>query len=490
MSMTPIRRPELMRISLMLSRLHRRRILVAFLVIALGLALVGVALSPVWGLIGCLAGIGVVLTMNSALMRLIILVAGGLMVLGSSSDVSATKVAYTGALVIIGFIAFANLVREPPHWFPLARAWLWLTLLLVACTVLSTVLVRGSGPMTIVRQGLFYLLIPLAPLIGVDVGRRLSERAVLVFATIAGTASAIGFATDWVARRGVAATSLGYLLLGSPILAGLAFAISLVKVAHAKGPARVLWLIPCFVVPVALLVTGTRTNIVIGLILLGVLGRQERQRLTLSRSLVVGIVVAIGFMLLLPLVGRALLSDPTFLDSRMRALLNVIGGAAEEDQSYSYRAGQYAYAIQQLELRPVFGFGLGWAPAIVMDTPLVTVVKLGFLGVGALLAYFAQCLVLAERLARRFGYNVSATAMRGLAVVVVALIPFGSPLEDRGFCFALALVFAGISAAASRRKEASDGSATSAVGSQSATPARRGGGPVRSGSPVPAPSLR
>lgn len=407
-----------------------------------------IMIRPVIGLAALLLVIAGILVLISPLVRLSTMVFGALFVLGSSSDVSGSKVVYAAAVIGIGCISMANLARNPPVWFPRVRLWLTLALALAGSMVISTMASPGSDPTSIVRQGLFYLLIPIAPLIGVETGRSLQPLTASRLAAFAGALSAVGFAVDWLTRRGVAAFNLPYLVFGSTILAGLAFALSILLTVSSKGPARVAWGAIAAIIPIAMLVTGTRTNLVMFVVILGMLGSAAKYRLHPARAVVAGGIVALALGVLLPIVARAVLSDQSFLDKRVYALLQVLSGDAAGDQSYQWRAIQYNYAWEQIGRQPWLGYGLGWNPPFAMDTPLVTVIKLGVIGTALMIAYLVVSMIVVERLARARGYSPMHTAARGLALMTLALLPFGSPLEDRGFPFALALVFAGVAAAA------------------------------------------
>ncbi len=67
----------------------------------------------------------------------------------------------------------------------------------------------GSDLGTFGRQSIFYLLIVLGPVIGLDSGRDLAPRAVYSVLGVIGVIAALGFAADWLNRRGVTALPFG-----------------------------------------------------------------------------------------------------------------------------------------------------------------------------------------------------------------------------------------------------------------------------------------
>jgi O-antigen ligase len=140
-----------------------------------------------------------------------------------------------------------------------------------------------------------------------------------------------------------------------------------------------------------------------------------------------------------PIVASVAISDPDFLQRRIRASLTVLNGQGGADQSYAIRQNAYLVATDLIDRSPVFGMGLGYTVPITLDTPLLTIVRLGWLGTGAVAAFLAAMGWSVWKATRAIGPSPATTAWWGLILVLLFNIPFGTPLEDRGFGFTLLL---------------------------------------------------
>lgn len=399
------------------------------------------ARDPMVGVAVGLAPIVLYLIIRLAPVRFLVVVVGGLIVLGSSSDLSANKIVYAGLLVLCAVISCVRLVANPPAYAHHFRPLLWVGLAFLSILFLSYLASpAGSDLGTFGRQAIFYLLIVLGPLIGLDAGRDLPPRLTYPLVGVLGVIAAIGFAFDWLDRRGVTALSSGRFILSSLMLPSFAFALALVMVFHAeKRLARILWLVPVVGIPIAMLVTGTRTNLIVFAAVFAVLGLQQRMRVPPLKML--GLVVIGGFLggLVFPIVASVAIAEPDFLQNRLRAALTVLNGEGGADQSYAIRQSAYTVATDLIDRSPVFGMGLGYQIPVTLDTPLLTVVRLGWLGTGAVAAFLVAMCWSIRKATRDIGPSPAITAWWGLVLVMLCNIPFGTPLEDRGFGFTLLL---------------------------------------------------
>jgi hypothetical protein len=386
---------------------------------------------------------------RNATVRFLVVVVGGLLVLGSSGDLSANKLVYAGLLVLCAAISTVRLIVSPPAYAHHFRPLLWVGLALLAILCLSYLASPAGADLgTFGRQAIFYLLIVLGPLIGLDAGRDLPPRITYPLVGTLGLIAAVGFAFDWLERRGVTALSSGRFILSSLMLPAFAFSLALVMVFHsAKVRTRILWMLPVIGIPIAMLVTGTRTNLIVFAGILAVIGRRRSMRvrpLQMLSLLVVG--GAVGAVLF-PIVASVAIADPDFIQSRIRASLTVLSGQGAADQSYAIRANAYQVATQLIDRSPVFGMGLGYTIPITLDTPLLTIVRLGILGTLAVAAFVLTLAWSIRRATVAIGPSPATTAWWGLLLVMLSNIPFGTPLEDRGFGFTLLLAMVAMSSA-------------------------------------------
>jgi O-antigen ligase len=412
----------------------------AYVLVSVGVSTVDAAIGTALGL----APIALYFLLAKGWVRAIAVVGGGLLVLGSSSEVSGTKIIYAVLVVFCAAISAYRLAADPPLWSIQFKPLVWIGAILVLVLAVGVLASPASTTLqTTARQAIFYILIPAAPLIGLDAGRSLRPQSVYSIIGIVGAVSAVGFAADWLTRRGVANFEGGRFVLSSLLLPAFAFGLALVMLALSRSiNARVLWLAVAVIIPVAMLVTGTRTNLIVFLAALGVVGYRQNFRVPLGRLLVIGVaVVAIGVVIFQP-VANAVLSRPEFIQQRIASLLTVVSGNAAGDASFSGRALQYQQSLDLIAESPFFGYGLGYEFAFTSDTPLSTVMKLGIVGTITLMAFLTVCVLLI----RRSGRSPAHTAMWGFILVFAGNLPFGSPFEDRAFGFVLVLIFMSVGA--------------------------------------------
>jgi hypothetical protein len=435
------------------------------------------AQDPFVGTAVGLAPILLFFIVRQAVMRFLVVVVGGLLVLGSSGDLSANKFVYAGLLVLCAGISVGRLITSPPSYAHHFKSLVWVGLALLAILGLSYLASpSGSDLGTFGRQAIFYLLIVLGPVIGLDAGRDIPPRVTYPLVGVLGLVAAVGFAFDWLDRRGVTALSSGRFILSSLMLPAFAFSLALVMVFHAeKRMARILWLVPVVGIPIAMLVTGTRTNLIVFAAIFAVLGLQRRMRVPPGKML--GLVVIGGVVggLVFPIVASVAIADPDFLQSRIRASLTVLNGQGGADQSYAIRQNAYVVATDLIDRSPVFGMGLGYTIPITLDTPLLTVVRLGVLGTAAVAAFLAAMGWSIWKATRAVGPSPATTAWWGLLLVMLCNIPFGTPLEDRGFGFTLLL--ASVAIASGLHAQTTGDVATSVAPVESAPALPRGTGP-------------
>lgn len=413
------------------------------------------ARDPWAGLAVGLAPIGLYLIIGKAWFRTAAVIVGGLFILGSSDGVGGAKVVYAAVLILCAIISAARILRDPPLGSDLFRPLIWLGLGLVAVMALGTLAQSGSDITTVVRQGLLYLMLPIAPIIGLDAGRSLNPKTVMRWIAVIGTVAAVGFAVDWLNRRGVSSLSIDRFIVSSLLLPALAFSLATVMSGIQRGWSRLFWLVPLVTVPVAMLITGTRTNLIVFLALLGIVGAGRYYRVNLLKIILVAGTGVASVIVLLPIVGQYVVSDPHFLTNRINQFLNVAEGRTTSDGSFLARQQQYHTAAQYIDDNFWLGAGPGLEAGAALDTPLATVAKLGIIGTAFLVLFLVVTFVGIEKTGKRYGYTPMHTAVRGVALVFLANIPFGTPVEDRGFGFMMILIFMGI--AASVQHNASEG---------------------------------
>jgi len=442
-----------------------------------------IARNPIMGTAVGLAPIILYFIVRNSVIRFLFVVVGGLVVLGSSSDLSANKIVYAGLLILCAAVSIGRLILSPPSYAHHFKPLIWFGLALLAILALSYLASPAGADLgTFGRQAIFYLLIVLGPVIGLDAGRDIPPRLTYPLVGVLGLVAAVGFAFDWLERRGVTALSSGRFILSSLLLPAFAFSLALVMVFHAeKRLARVLWLVPVVGIPIAMLVTGTRTNLIVFAAIFAVLGARRRMRVPAPKMLALVLIGGILGGLIFPLVASVAIADPDFIQKRIQASLTVLNGDGVADQSYAIRQNAYVVATDLIDSSPVFGMGLGYTIPITLDTPLLTVVRLGWLGTAAVAAFIGAMGWSIWKATRAIGPSPATTAWWGLLLVLLFNIPFGTPLEDRGFGFTLLLATVAIASGLHAKMQERPQTASTPTPLRTASRVPRAAGRVRVG---------
>jgi hypothetical protein len=391
--------------------------------------------------------------------RLIVITAGGLVVLQGSSDVNAPKVAYFAFILASWMIAIVRLNGRNIAWIAPFRRLLFGSSVLLGLLIVSAPVALGNGVQFTdwARDATPYAMLAALPLIGIDCAREVSSRVILgLFGTI-GVIAALGGATDWLGRRGVSAVDIGKFSLSSFALIAALFSFAIVRAA--RGPGRGRWFAIAVFALVAALLTGSRSSIVLLGGFLGIAGSPKKWRVPIRAALGVFAALVLLSALLAPFVESQVSSDPNFLSQRFSVAVSFLQGGPT-DPSYADRVFEYDEAGAEVIAHPLLGTGPGFLypsfypgelPTYTLDTPLVTPAKFGLLGTGVVV-FFLALLVSTVRASRRLvGATEVGTALRAFGFIFVLDLPFGGFIEDKGLSMVL-MLFLGLLAATGRER--------------------------------------
>jgi hypothetical protein len=429
-----------------------------------GLASVRYPLVATAAPVAALAALGLVL---SSEVRLAVLTLGALTVFQSSSAITPPKIAYILICLIAGLIALTNRKEIAASTWGDCFKPAWVGAAVLAFTLTSTFVTRDSTVHTTswLRDILPYYLLVLAPLIAIDIGRRTSSVWILRLLISLAILTAAVSGLDYASKRGGTLPFTSF-LLGSGVPAILGFCYALPRAAFAEK--RAWWVAAIFFIPVCLLISGSRTNLILLLGVFGATGGIARRRIPPLRTLVITTSAALGLVILLPIVAGAVYGDRQYFQARVQASMKVLTGDASADPSYQVRAKSYQVAVDEIGRHPVFGTGPGYlynfsalqaegasgvtaVSTFSLDTPLATVAKLGIVGSLALVGFLLSLVATVKRVTALTGPTDLATASRAFAFIFIADLPFGSFLEDKGFFIAMLLL---LSATAASVREA------------------------------------
>ncbi|MHC6593415.1 O-antigen ligase family protein [Arthrobacter sp. C152] len=412
----------------------------------------------------------VVYGMTKAWFRLMFFVVGAFFVFQSGDGLSVTKLGYLAGVVLAAVLAAHNIARGADRSYrrrvkpALTGASLVALWVLVPSLVQSVIL--NNVPLSMwARDGLTYLLISAGVVIGLDAAGQVSLRWARAITLGVGLLAAYGFATEWIQRRGLvegvsATTSAQGGLLGS--LAALTLPLTMcLALGLAQSRIRWGWLLLAPVFLLAVLVTGTRTGVVLAVAIVGVIGLRANKRVPIGRAVMGGVLGVGALALTLPLAGAAFSSE-RFVQQRIDQMARVLESGFATDASGVIRERATQYCLQIFNAHPLMGQGLGLyfpnpnpggaAMNFSLDSWAVLPAKFGIIGtavisIGILMIFHAFI---------RRGDGLSLyenTAVSGALITLLALIPFGTSPEDKGFAVVVALSALLVSAAARASQE-------------------------------------
>jgi hypothetical protein len=209
--------------------------------------------------------LGVPLCLRNARVRLLWVIVGGLFVLQSSQELDATKVAYfiVAIAALVGAARNAWRLRQSEATDtlePVLRASA-LFMFVVIASVLPALL-NGTSLVLWFRDAAPYGLFAASSIFVLDAHAAVSRRDLLVLLVTLGILASASFSLFWLDRRHFADLSLTKLLLPSGPLATALFCYAMS--AAVMGHRRLLpWVLTAAFVAAAILVTGTRSGLLL-----------------------------------------------------------------------------------------------------------------------------------------------------------------------------------------------------------------------------------
>lgn len=421
--------------------------------------------------------------------RACLVVFGGLLTLQSSDRIDVAKLAY----LLVAGIAFAGCViavwrsRAEPQTVAM-RPWLVGSAVILGIVALSlpVAIFQGSTISNWFRDAAAYALLAAAPWLAIDLARSASTRLILGVGLVASLLSLASFAVVWIQRRQLADLPIDRLAFPSMTLGAAAYCIAIAFAVRSHGRTRVAWILLSMVIVATFLLTGTRTSFVLLAAPLAVVlfdGWQRGRAALRSGALpVVAQFAAVAMVLFVSLgglqagLGLTGAADPSVspgggppgpgaspgsggpaptpprrdLEDRFTTLDDIASG---RDESLRLRLEVTRLAWQVFMSSPLFGVGLGHeytyqaSPTrsytlLTLDTPAVVFSKFGALGLLLIAALVAPAWLIARALFKRSGSSWRLLTLIGYGAVLVALIPFGWPPDDKGTAFALVFLLA------------------------------------------------
>lgn len=388
------------------------------------------------------------LMLVSATRRLVTFMLGSLLVFGSSAGLSPAKIAFLGVSLLIVVIAVRGCVSRltAEESDLISRALKGSALIVVFVAIFATVgILNGASPVSIGRDAITYLLIAMAIPIAIDSACDLPPgRAILIVVAVSGAAAA-SFAATYLSARDIGQLEIERLLLPSLALTGLGFAVS-IALALGQKRLRSRWLLVALALVFSLLVTGTRTGVVLFSSLLGIFWGKESGRPIVWRTLVAITTLAVVGVVLLVYVSP-FVAETDVVIARLRSLTTFLEQGVVVDASALTRLEESRIALSFYHESPIFGagFGANFFPlsgetptSFYLDTPALYLAKFGWVGSGVLLG--ALAFIFRSLVADYPGNKHRAVArmsVMGGSFFFLCVLPLSAITEDKGFAVAV-----------------------------------------------------
>ena len=412
--------------------------------------------------------------LTGAVLRMALVLFGGMVALQSSPAFDLTKIAYlvVTALCLAAAILETWKRRDSPS-LRLAAPWLiasaGLAVLLVVALLVA--LSRGTPLLDSVRDLAPYALFAAAPILALDPDADRSRKAIIGMLVVAGVLGGLSWAVEWLGRREIVDLPLDRLAFPSPQLPGMLYLFALAT-ALTPGPSRRMWNVLSGVTLALFLVTGTRSSLLLPLSALAMLAIAGRRNVPSSVTGFASHILVAAMLLLTfqygPLVAAGLdiggpapesgdpnaptSSAPDVIGDRYGTLPETIGNPTS-DASIRERVAQYEAAWKLFLSSPIVGVGPGHAIEWVdvsgfaradftADTPLILPAKFGLLGVLVFLGVAVVYAATTRRVLQRNRSSPVALTLVGYGVWFIASVPLGFLVEDKGASLALMLLLA------------------------------------------------
>ncbi|WP_158041232.1 O-antigen ligase, partial [Kocuria sp. CNJ-770] len=390
------------------------------------------------------------IAIKSSNFRLYAFIGIGMLVMQSESGWSAAlKPAYFLMVALFGLISIRNTkylhASTKAAFRPIFLGSGLLTVLIILYVVYSVL--QGQAPSRVIRDAFTYVLVAVSPFIAADAARETTTKNARIFVAVATGLAALSFSVFWLAVRQVSILGIERILMFSMMLSGLGIIVGFV---YGVSKLNAIWLGFGTLCLIAVLVTGTRSGLLLVLALVGAIGAKQKLRLPWTRVVPGLLLVVSGAYFLLPSLS-ARISTGNFLETRMEALLQVIEGGIESDASGQMRRRALEISLTVWRENPLLGVGFGQAFQSVrpgeppvdfqLDSGMLLFAKFGIFGavlvIGAIGVMLYGFLSFHKKTKVR---SRAQTIAASFSFMVLILAMLGVPMEDKGFAYSLCLI--------------------------------------------------
>jgi O-antigen ligase len=420
-----------------------------FVALEIGLA---VTFKPTAALLP-LALLGGLVLVIDARARILFVVFGGLLTLQSSSGFGSLKLLYLAG-VLVSFAGALYRFSQSRDLSARASAapLLRVSVAMSALIAVSYLVAHAQGVLRVdwLRDVAPYVLFAVAPIFALDAQWAFRRRILVRLLVVAGLVATASFSTHWLEQRHIATLPFSQFALSSFSLPAALFAYASASALHARAR-RLRWLFLAALVFALLVVTGTRSTLILAVAPVVVAFGARRYlsarfiRLVLLAPAAV-LVIAVAVFSVVQVTHAS-----TSIISKRITILKDTGTSS--DASYKDRQAQNRAARDVFSAHPFFGSGPGtyfsWQltngdqhSGFIIDSPLDFPAKFGLVGLAVILFLVLEYGSFMKA-AFRFDHPRPETlALAAFAAVAVCDSFLMNPLEDKGCALGLVLLLA------------------------------------------------
>lgn len=391
-------------------------------------------------------------TLESAYVRLLVVVLGGVLVLDSSSGLGYVKLLYLLGFVLClagGWQSCVTSMRGgQAATVRRTVGWAWCVMMGVVAISFPIAALNGHSLALWLRVVAPYVLLAAVPILAADAAQRISTRFLAGAFVLTGLLGAASIGVELLFLRGLAALPLeGLFFTGLLLPVGL-YAYACARSLRRGGQRGELlrWGWVAVAILAVLLVTGSRIGLLLlvaPLAMLALTGGLASLRRTIALG-AVGVALVLGAFTVAGGAGVA----TEVAQTRLASIEDVLQAPAE-DRSLADRLAQTRLSWELLKDAPLTGVGPGYVfgwynksgifrESFTTDAALSMLAKFGLLGAAGLLAF----LIMIGKLVRLTAGRTELAALVGFTAVIIPYLLLGNPFEDKGLAFALLFLLA------------------------------------------------
>ena len=412
----------------------------------------GVAMKPAAALlpVALLAGI---LLLVDARVRILFVVFGGLLTLQSSSGFGSLKLLYlAGVMASFGaaLFSFSRSSDTSMRWFvwPILRA----SVAISALILVSYLVAKDHAVVRVdwLRDVAPYLLFAMAPFFALDAQRAFSRRALVRLLVIGGLVATASFSTHWLEQRNIAKLPFSQFALSSFFFPAALFAYATAAGLHERQH-RTRWLALAALVFALLVVTGTRSTLILAVVpVVAAIAARRNLGARFARLVLLAPAAILVIAVLAVSVVQATHASTETISKRV-AILKSSGTSS--DASYLDRQAQTHAASEVFHAHPFFGSGPGtyfnWRvqngqrrSEFILDSPMDFPAKFGLAGLAVVLFLAFQYWGFLRRSLRFNHPRPETLALVAYATMTIINSFLTNPFEDKGWTLGLVLLIA------------------------------------------------